>query len=427
MKPAGKNLKAAAIILLTLATLFAGGVVTFSLVVSFFVAWEMPQKHLLEGLSEWPLVVLVLAGVAFSKPLGWKWIAVGALLPASLLVFLAHDHKPVRLPDLGSRSGVADPGYQTMMWLGRGGPYSHATEVPHLKDTAVDDALTLPDDPGKRAAFLRENRAMIESAWTEYEGLRNWADRVSANPPCGVWLGGAGLIEYLGIKRLVHVATCYSALQLSLGRPEAALKAVEPLIEAMYVLQRTGPGLVNEIVPAVALGATLSSAVAAVEDPAASREDRESLRRILAHGPGLPTTLRNMFVGEDEFWETVVDRAATESGPVFFAPDLEISQRLVNAAMRFSGRLFLNRNTTVALHVETLKSAEAVSLSKDPRLLATWKPPSPTLSQQLRNPLGRLLEGMGVPAFDKAVEHVWYAEDLREKTLVELGKLLGPP
>src|ERR1700685_69095 len=147
----------AAVIAVTFANVVAGSVIALSLNVSNSVPWETPHRNIVLYAAIGLAAVLALALLAIIRHAAWSWITLAALVPTVLFVYLVHDESPYAMPDLGLRAESDDPGYRTLMWFGRGSPYSRLDEMAEL-DAGGSDEVRLPPDPQMWGGYAPDPR-----------------------------------------------------------------------------------------------------------------------------------------------------------------------------------------------------------------------------------------------------------------------------
>lgn len=422
MKASHRLLHGFAVVAVALAMLLGGAVVAVSLNVSNSVPWETPHRNILWFAAVGLGLLLCLTIVAIVRRVAWGWIVLASMLPAALFVFLAHDEGPFELPDLGPRVGSDDPGYRAIMWFGKGSPYSRLDELDGMESKPIDDELRLPQDPALWVDYVLSRKDSIERAWSDLSLCLEWAERLAENPPLGVWHHRVGdpLLEFRAIRRLVFVANAHAYLLAVENEPDLGLRTLIPVIRAMHNLQRTGPLLLNGMVAASSLQATLLNAQAILIQRGVSNGVRAELREALESAPPIASVMHNIFGGEIEYAASVLDQFEAESAA---APGISTDiDPWIGTGISLAGRLVFNRNRTLRVVTSTMEGAEALAVARKFDGLEEWRPPGTRWSQQLRNPVGRLLDVMIIAAPAKGIRRIWEDEDLRLTLLRQLGQ-----
>jgi hypothetical protein len=421
MRASGRLFHGVAVIAVTFATLLAGSVVALSLNVSNSVPWETPHRNILLYAAIGLAAVLALALLAIIRHASWSWITLAALVPTALFVYLVHDDRPYAMPDLGLRAESDDPGYRTLMWFGRGSPFSRLDEMAGL-DAGSSDEVRLPQVPVMWATYVRDHRVAIERAWDDLSLGLEWTERLAQEPPRGVWRHRVGdpLLEFRAIRRLVFVANAHAFLLAVDNEPDLALETLIPVIRAMHNLQRTGPQLVNGMVAAASLQATFVDAEVILSTGGVSPGTRAKLREALESAPPISDVMHNIFGGEIEYAASVLDQYEAESAGAL-AGDPRIDP-WIGTGMSLAGRLVFNRNHTLRNVADTIRQAEALALARNYDRLDQWRPPQTGWNEQIKNPVGRLLGAMIISAPGKEIQRIWEDEDLRLDLLKQLGE-----
>jgi hypothetical protein len=429
VKGYSQALHALLVIAIASATFLAGVIITFSQVVSVFVLREVPRKSGLDitAYASWPLVLVALTVLAIRWQVAWKWTFVGAVIPVALLAFLVHDGRRVDLPDMGPRSSRDDAGYRVVMWFGKGSPYSRVGEAAVLDTKEAEDRVRLPEDAATWTQFVSSHRNAIEAAWNDFPLGQEWAQRVAQNPPQGVWPGGATdpPLDFHPIRRLMVVTNAHAYLLAVDGTPDRGLQELMPVIQSMYVVQRTGPLLLNQMIATVVLKDNYAVARAILKQKSASEKSRSSLRELLEAAPRFAQKMHNAFAGEAEFASGILDQAKSGLEPL--NREIEKFRHGVGLGMRVAGPLVLNRNNSIRYYMLSMREVEAFAVARNLDALDKWKPPSPPWPQQLKNPMGRLVDSMLIPAFAKAVHGFWSEEDGRVDLLKQLDDAPSSP
>ncbi len=411
----------AAVIAVTFATLVAGSVVALSLNVSNSVPWETPHRNILMYAAIGLATVLALGLLAIIRQAAWSWITLAALLPTALFIYLVHDENPYAMPDLGLRAESDDPGYRTLMWFGRGSPYSRLDEMAGF-DAGGSDEVRLPPDPQMWAAYARDHRVAIERAWDDLSLGLEWTERLAQEPPHGVWRHRVGdpLLEFRAIRRLIFVANAHAFLLALNNEPDLGLETLIPVVRAMHNLQRTGPQLMNGMVAAASLQATFVNAEVILSTGGVTPATRAKLREALESAPPIADVMHNIFGGEIEYAASVLDQYEAESAGTL-ADDSRIDP-WIGTGMSLAGRLVFNRNHTLRVVADTIHEAEALAVAREYDRLDKWQPPRTRWDEQMKNPVGRLLGAMIITAPGKEIQRIWEDEDLRLDLLKQLGE-----
>ena len=123
------------------------------------------------------------------------------------------------------------------------------------------------------------------------------------------------------------------------------------------------------------------------------------------------------FLGEADFLRFAF--AQLRRGAHDFSLSLSDSpNRRLEQAIRLGGTLVFHPNRTERQMHAVYAQMCSVAETRNPEALAAWLPDWGNESQ-LRNPVGRLLAAMAVPAFAKIPKEIWKSEDLRCELLAK--------
>ena len=244
---------------------------------------------------------------------------------------------------------------------------------------------------------------------------------MAEHPPLGVWRQKLAdpVLDFRPVRQLCNVTSAHAYLLAVEEEPDRGLEELIPVIRAMNNIQRTGPLLLHEMIAAVALEISFRGAQSILDLGPTSEKVRAELREALEGAPPASHVMVNMFGGEIEHASGVLDQAAAGSEPIGSAA--KGVAHWVDIRMPFAGPLIFNRNRTLRNYAESVQDAEALALARKLDELDKWRPRRARWTQQLRNPVGRLVNAMMIPAFVKPVHYYWREEDLRVALLRRLG------
>jgi hypothetical protein len=158
---------------------------------------------------------------------------------------------------------------------------------------------------------------------------------------------------------------------------------------------------------------------------AASANTRTALHEVLNKAPTVQQVIRHAILGEQDLLRGCLDQVSKESCatrvPGFVAKSR--AEALLNILLKAGGKwVVFNRNRTERMIVSALAHATALAEARKLEEMKQWVPEC-FRSAEIKNPLGRLLFAMMVPAMSKAANGFWETEDLR----LDLLKLLEEP
>lgn len=383
----------------------------FAMTVSHFVPWEQPCGRgwfLIPAATG--LICMVLAIVGFFRPRDWKFAGFFSLLPLAMLTFLGWDSAPAKEADLGPRTGDDDPFYRTVMWLSEKSPHSRLAQAP---DLTTDASFKLPDDQARWLDDVKAHREEISAAWRDLKHGREWIDALRTTPARGTWPQGVDTpyLAFRAVRKISYTVQAYALLRASEGAIDEAIDVQCDLLEANAKMQEAGAGLLNQTIHVVVMKAGVRTLEVILKQGPASSARQDRLRALLERMPRPERILHLAFEGEVEFSGTVVDATRHGEGRILWTGSK--AEALMNFSLRYFGRYLFNENRTKGLINESLREWERIGRARRLDELKDTLPHADSGLQRCRNPAGRLLVAMLLPAFNKVVTNVWDAEDLR--------------
>lgn len=396
---------------LGLAAILALVIVACSLTIARFVPGE-PAPPITWQYAAWALVPVVFAasGWALAVRLRWRWLALAAIPVAAAFAFLAYDDSaPPPLPDLGPRVGMDDTGYQTLMWFAEKSPHCRLHEPGAPNATVID--LRLSEDSAKWGEHIAAHRSAIFQAAEANTIGRDWIAALDQRPPAGIW-PLVRLDVYLDFKSVratveMQLAQAY-ALALNGDRDEA-IRTVLPPVRAMHNLQRTSTTLLNVGIANVLLKRCYRVIDAILQTGPVADGTRLLLTQTLAAAPPIRQVFRNAFLGEGDFVRLVFESLRSKN---LQGVPLGSMDRWVGIGLQIGGPLIFAPNQTERQINAVFLQECSVAEARDFYALENWLPDWGS-SSQLKNPVGRLLAAMIIPAFQKLVKEIWMADDMR--------------
>jgi hypothetical protein len=363
------------------------------------------------------VAVLVLEVLAVVVRARWRWLVTGAALVAVGFGFLAHDAASPAKADLGVRVSADDPGIHTLMWLSEKSSHSRLKEPG--APTGDNRELYLPSDSEKWAEHVDKNRAAIIAAWEADKIGREWVAALNTRPPAGVWSPGLGapLLDFKAVRAVLSVRLARSYVLALDGRRDEALGCVAEFASAMYAIERTSAALIHPMIATVALKQCYAVAGEILNLGPASDAGRADVAAILKNALPVQRVVRQAILGEGDFVGEAFDTIKFPRGSALTEMT---GGRWVDLGMRFGGKWILcNPNRSVQRVREKLDRVSALAEARDiaglKAEMGKWNHGSP-----FKNPVGRLLAFMILPAVTKPVENIWLAEDQRLALIARL-------
>lgn len=155
-----------------------------------------------------------------------------------------------------------------------------------------------------------------------------------------------------------------------------------------------------------------------LERGAITDESRRSLRRALEDAPAAKAIFHNAMLGDQTVVHGVFEHLRRgEYHGLGVTPSAV--DRWIECGMTVAGVFVLNPNHTENLISSWYSQICGYGETRDMKTIESWTPDW-SASSQLKNPVGRLIAGMIIPAFRKPFKLFWEAEDSRLALLHQL-------
>jgi hypothetical protein len=402
------------------ATVFAGAALFYG-VGTLGLRGKLPEAGT-EGLMV-VLLVFLLLGAAWAIR---RRISYGILLPvfgvsAPLVAYLAYDD-PSRpaAPELGRIAAADSKNFIAYRSLVRNGANSQAAALPKRPELP-------PVATGQKSEWLElanQHRAAVDAAWAADEFGRKWIDAMAETAPDGIYPPFGQALNVLDFQAARHIAQtrwAYAQLLMHDRRGDEAARVLLPQLRAHYHLQRGAATLVEQMIAVVVLKGTYQRLEMLADSGNLSPEVRASVANALREAPELPDTFRNAFLGEQMFARHYVEDMTWDAARAVKSVASKDGARL--PAIPVLSRLFYNPHRSEREYVEFLN--EVCQLAQQRQLAAAdekMRQMSARLGRQsFKNPVGKMLMEMSLPAFSKTCEAAWAMEDQRVALLQRLG------
>jgi hypothetical protein len=389
------------------------------------VTWTGKSESIVPGVLTISFIVLVPVVLVLAawrlRLLTWRWIAVGYLLTAPVLIYLAWDDpvvlRPVTIDELSPAFAGAEKSFAVLMRYGKQQPAAAEFGKSKLK---IVWSSSGPSEPDKWREYLLKNRAGFEADWETLAPQRAWwkelngFDRIGDLTPARY---DAEIISFQ-VFRTMSQRGCAAASLLAIdGQGDAAIDTLLPVLEVGCKLQPSARTLVRFMIGIVIERLALSTAefVLAQSNPSPAAKAR--LAAALERARFGEAGARHMIAVEYALalggsagwglgdWVT----AENERLPWLRRPLNLVSPLVYNprASMNLLGRLNAEL-ADLAARREVGKvgprSAEFVSREGRPRF---------------KNFMGSMILGW-TPAYSKVVDTYWKAEDQRAALLAKV-------
>jgi hypothetical protein len=388
------------------------GLLLFAVLAGLGVANKIPEpvlKPLLAGL--W-FVPFLIGGILAWRRVSYRW-----MLPAMIVIlvglgYFAYDDpgRPAA-PVLGPLIAGDDPGYLTYRWMLKDVPDSRI-------DQLHSDLKSLPRFPAKPeewAVFLAQNRPQIESAWDNDTLGRTWIETVAEMKTGAYFSSGKSdspLLAFSPLRFSVQTRWAKAGLLSLDGNHDEGALTLLPILGASHQLQRSAATLVEQMVAVVFIKGTQERLRLIVETGKLSPETRTRALETLESAPPLSLVFKNMFVGEQLYARGTFEKvgAAMDENVTMLARESKLG-----ATPGWLHPLIFNPHRTEREYGEILNACQTTATRR-----ATTKAPKTDRgideemsAWSLKNPVGRALHSLALPAFSKVIENTWIAEDQR--------------
>lgn len=375
-----------------------------------------------------PVLALVAAAVFAAswrlQSRSWPRIAVGYAALGAILAYLAHDdptfRHPMAMEDISPVFPGEEAGYAVLMRYGKEHPLGLKFEAPAFKAAyssfdPASPALWRETITSRRAEFEEHwDRLATERAWwSELNGLGRIGDLMPAK-----WDGE--ILSFKVIRAVSQHAIAIAGLQAIDGQGDQAVDTLLPILGVGRKLQPYSRTLVREMIGIVVEKLAIETATFILDTTPVSPEARARLVAALKEGDP-EAGARHLLATE----------YAVQFGWMTREPAGNLLSEISNGGRKawwvsllnfLSPCLYLPRatfNSVGDLYADSIDMVANRKLDQmGPRLdrfdREAWAP-------GLKNPLGRYLALISIPAYSKVAENYWLTQDLRAALLKRLG------
>jgi hypothetical protein len=347
----------------------------------------------------------------------WKNVSYRFALPllgvsGSWLLYLAWDISPptpsMVMPQCTPQDSKS---WTTYRWLLKSGPDSRVNRVP-------SGQADLPFFPVKReewAGFVLKNRTVFEVAWLEDTLGREWIETMALYSPEGIYPTGApdapGL-SFAVIRRATQIRWACAQLLLLDGKADEAAHALLPLLRTGYHLQKGGTSLLNQMIASACVKGTYERLELIAESGSVPAPTRAAVVAALREAPPVTSNIALVFLGEDISARSFIARVQGEYAGSIESVASTDSQPSTN---RILGRFLFNPRKTEHEYVTFLADCNRLAQERQFSALSQVYTEFDTkiTVKKFKNPAGKMLTAMMLPAFTKTIERFWKAEDQR--------------
>jgi len=404
---------------LMLATWLGLAVIWFGLAVEVFEDQVTPHQPLLMTLTIVAALLTLGAGIsAIALKARWPWLISGAFTVVALYGFLAYDASPPPPIDLGIRLENDDPTYQKIMWLSDNASSSRLKET-NPADWA-DKELILPEKTEDWSDFLKQHETKIMKTWQADHLGREWIIQLSSAVPRGIWRNkfNRPTLNFKPVRYTYYIHLAHALILAQSGKRDEALLAIDQMLQTAQLLERTSPGLLHQMIATVLKKKCYQAADKILDMGRCSPSTCRSFCTTLTAGLAPQETFKLAFEGDKEWMHDTVLQGVWRGGKL--ESDFRQSRWLeVSLALGLKW-LFINPNETNRQIARLTDEIHQLADANDDAAIDNYKPVWNT-SSSLKNPCGRLIAQMIIPAFQKATASVWANEGRRLALLKKLA------
>lgn len=339
-------------------------------------------------------------------------------MACGLFYFAWDDRERPPAPVLGTIIDENNPGYLTYRWMLKNDPKSRIEDM----SPELEGLPRFPAKPEDWPGFLAEHRQQFESAWEKDTLGQTWIEIIGAMktdayfPPS---TPASPILAFTPLRHSVQTRWAKAGLLSLDGNHDAAVLTLLPLLSASHQLQRSAPTMLGQMIAIVFIKGTQERLRLIVETGKLSPQTQAELLTALDSAPPPSLAFRNMFLGERLF-----ARATFEN--VHDAMNQSVTMITHSSGMAsppaWLHPLIYNPNRTEREYADLLSAyQEMASLRETEKTAKTDKSVGEEMGGwNLKNPVGRALQSMAIPAFAKITDQTWIAEDQRSMLVQQL-------
>lgn len=377
-----------------------------------------------------PLLLLIAACIFFGfwKLLARSWtlIAAGFAAFTVLFAYLAHDEPtyrhPMTMEDISPVFPGEDASYNLLMRYGKQHPLGQSFQAPSFKDPYPKLALSPVNE--WRATII-SHRGELEAHWTQLAAERAWWNELSRFDKIGDLMPASPdgeIPAFVIFRTMSQHSVAMASLEALDGHGDQAIDTLLPTLEVGRKLAPYSRTLVRVMIAVVIEKMAIQTANFILDTTPVSPEARARLAAALKGGDPEAGARHLMYteyvlqlgwmprnrVGDiasiwlssgsrQHFWVSYFNCF----GPLFFLP---------HATLNRMGDLYQDW-------------ADLVAQRKVDQMKERWDEFQKEMSGPgLKNPMGRYLALMGIPAYEKVAQNYWSKEDMRAALLERLDK-----
>jgi hypothetical protein len=377
-----------------------------------------------------PLLLLIAAGIFFGlwKLLARSWtrIAAGFAAFALLFVYLAHDESTFRHPMTMENISPVFPGedasYNLLMRYGKQHPLGQGFQAPTFKNPYPKLVLS---PASEWRGTITSRREELEAHWTQLATERAWWNELSQFDKIGDLMPGRrdGEIPSFAIFRTMSQhSVAIASLQALDGHGDQAIDTLLPTLEVGRKLSPYSRSLVRVMIAVVIEKMAIQTANFILDTTPVSPEARARLAAALKGGDPEAGARHLMYT---EYAVHFGWMPQTRVGDIvsIWLSDGSNRHLWVSYFNCFSSLFYLPHATLNRMGDLYEDWGELAAQRKVGQMAARWEVFQNEMSGPgLKNPMGRYMALMAIPAYEKVAQNYWSKEDMRAALLERLAK-----
>jgi hypothetical protein len=378
-------------------------------------------------IASW-LLIAVGVFVVFWKLLTQSWtrIIVSYAVVALVLACLAHDEPtfrhPMTMEDISPVFSGEEASYNLLMRYGKQHPLGQSFQAPSFKHYYSSF------DPSKTREWretITSRREEFEAHWTQLSKEREWWNELGEFDKIGDLMPANwdGEIPSFSIFRtLSQHGVAIACLQAMDGHGDQAIDTLLPILKVGRKLQPYSRTLVRTMIGIVIEKLSINAANFILNTTPVSPEARARLAEALKGGDPEAGARHMMFTEYTIHFGWMSQARMSEFGP-FMSSGGARNPLWTTVLNTFSPVFYLPRSTFNRVGDLYVDWADLVAKRKLDQLDPRWQQFSREMAgPSLKNPIGRQVALMSIPAFQKVAENYWKDQDMRAALLERLAK-----
>jgi hypothetical protein len=369
-----------------------------------------------------PLILIIWA--ERQGRIGWQSLAVGWLVVAPLLGWLAWDDPTIRrsltIEEIAPSFDGASKSYAVLMRYSKQSPSAEARAFSAQKP-AVQSAGEKPQEAAKWREFVTKNRAGLEADWVMLAPQRAWLAELNSFERIGDLTPtdfDADIIRFDVWRLLSQRASAIASLQALDGHGDEAIATLVPMLEVSRKLEPSARNLVRFMIARTVQRFCLETARFILDQGGVSPAARQRLAAALEGGNSREGARRIVLLEYAIFTANITALKYGEHPSGVPEP-----RPLWHRPLAWLSNLVFNFHATANRYGDFVYQLATLSETRD---LGTFNARQHDFVHDLqyksgiKNLGGTLVLGMTIPSYDRMVRAYWEIEDLRAALLARL-------